>query len=68
MLAFWVACEPALPGGGGGGGSGGGAGKGRLKLIATTSLEFEYLHRKGRCQMLIGGDDNSNDVITLSAC
>ena len=24
---------------------------------ATTSLEFEYLHRKSRCEMLIGGDD-----------
>ena len=33
--------------------------------LATTSLEFEYLHRKSRCKMLIGGDDISNDVITL---
>ena len=39
------------------------AGKGRE--VATTSLEFEYLHRKSRCKMLIGGDDISNDVITL---
>ena len=31
--------------------------------LATTSLEFEYLHRKSRCPMLIGGDDISNDVI-----
>ena len=33
--------------------------------LATTSLEFEYMHRKSRCEMLIGGDDISNDVITL---
>ena len=32
--------------------------------LATTSLEFQYLHRKSRCEMLIGGDDISNDVIT----
>ena len=32
------------------------------------SLEFEYLHRKSRCEMLIGGDDISNDVITLGTC
>ena len=35
--------------------------------LATTSLEFEYLHRKSRCEMLIGGDDTGNDVITLGA-
>ena len=33
--------------------------------LAITSLEFEYLHRKNRCEMLIGEDDISNDVITL---
>ena len=32
------------------------------------SLEFEYLHRKSLCEMLIGGDDISNDVITLGMC
>ena len=32
------------------------------------SLEFEDLHRKTRCEMLIGGDDISNDVITLEVC
>ena len=32
--------------------------------LATTSLEFEYLLRESRCEMLIGGDDISNDVIT----
>ena len=31
-------------------------------------MEFEYLHRKSRCEMLIGGDDISNDVITLGTC
>ena len=31
-------------------------------------LEFEYLNRKSRCEMLIGGDDISNNVITLDAC
>ena len=36
--------------------------------LATTSLEFENLHRKRRCEMLIGGDDKSNDVITLGKC
>jgi len=32
------------------------------------SLEFEYLHRKSRCEMLIGGDDISNDAVTLGMC
>ena len=36
--------------------------------LATTSLEFEYMHRKSQCEMLIGGDDISNDVITLCTC
>ena len=36
--------------------------------LATTSLEFEYLRRKSRCEMLIGGGDISNGVITLGAC
>ena len=36
--------------------------------LATTSLEFEYRHRKSRCEMLIGGDDISNDVITHGTC
>ena len=36
--------------------------------LATTSLEFEYLHRKSRCEMLIGGGDISNDVTTLGTC
>ena len=36
--------------------------------LATTSLEIEYLHRKSLCEMLIGGDDISNDIITLGSC
>ena len=31
--------------------------------LVTTFLEFEYLHRKSRCKMLI-----SNDVIILGTC
>ena len=27
--------------------------------VGTTSLEFEYLHRKSSCEMLFGGDDIS---------
>lgn len=37
-------------------------------VLATSSLDYEYLHRKSRCKMLIGGDDISNDVITLGTC
>ena len=33
--------------------------------LGTTSLEFEYLHGESRCEMLVVGDDISNDVITL---
>ena len=36
--------------------------------LATTFLDFEYLHRKRQCEMLIGGDDFGNDVITLGTC
>ena len=36
--------------------------------LATTSLEFEYLHQKSRCKIMIGRDDISNDVITLGTC
>ena len=46
--------------------SGIGVGKGRL---ATKSLEIKWLHRESRCEMmLIGGEDVSNDVITLGTC
>ena len=33
--------------------------------LATRSLKFEYLHRKSRCEMLIGKDNISSDVIYL---
>ena len=37
--------------------------------LATTSLKFEYMHRKSQCEMLIGGDDISTvTTITLGAC
>ena len=37
--------------------------------LATTSLEFVYLHlKKSQCKMLIGEGDISNDVITLGTC
>ena len=36
--------------------------------LATTSPEFEYLHRKTPYEMLIGGDDISSDIITLGRC
>ena len=51
-------CEQALQGA---------LAKGREKEgePATTSVEFEYLYRKSRCEMLITGDDISNDDITL---
>ena len=48
------------------GGSGGRAGK--EGELATSSLEFECLHRKTRCEMPIGGGDIGNDVITLGSC
>ena len=36
--------------------------------LATTFLEFEYLLRKSRCEMLIGVDDIGKDVIILGTC
>ena len=30
--------------------------------------KIEYLHRKSRCEMLMGGDDISYDVIILGTC
>ena len=41
------------------------AGWGKEGELVTMSLESEYLHRKSQCEMLIGRDDISNDVITL---
>ena len=56
-----IACEQALQGALA-------AGREEEGELAITSLEFEYLHRKSPREMLIGGDDISNDVITLGAC
>ena len=44
------------------------AGWEKERELATMSLEFEYLHRKSLCEMLIGGDDISNDVIAQGTC
>ena len=51
-----IAYEQALPGALA-------AGQEKEGELATTFLEFEYLHRKSRCKML-----TSNDVITLGTC
>ena len=53
-----VACEQALWGTLA-------VGKEKVGEIATTSLEFEYLHQRGRCEMLIGIDDTTIGVSTL---
>ena len=60
-VASGLACEQALRGALT-------AGREKEGELATTSLEFEYLHRKSPCEMLIGGDDISNYVITLGTC
>ena len=44
------------------------AGQEKKGELATTSLEYEYLHRTSRYKILIGGDDISNDVFTLGTC
>ena len=44
------------------------AGWEKERELATMSLEFEYLHPKSLCEMLIGGDDISNDVIAQGTC
>ena len=49
-------------------GRSGASGRKKEGELTTMSLEFEYLHRKSRCEMLIGGDDISNDLITLRTC
>ena len=60
-MSSYIACEQALRGAPA-------AGRENEGELATTSLEFEYQHRKRRGEMLIGGDDISNDVINLGAC
>ena len=50
----------------------GGGGKRKQSLQLRRWNLFEYLprkiHRQSRCEMLIGKDDISNDVITLGTC
>ena len=41
---------------------------GREKKGELARLWNLILHRKSRCEMLIGGDDISNDVIALGTC
>ena len=36
--------------------------------LAASSLEFEYLHQKSLCEILIGRNDISNDASTLGMC
>ena len=53
-----IACEQALSGGGG-------AKEGKMEReLATTSQEFEYLHRKFRCKILIGELVMTSSVFT----
>ena len=42
------------------------AGRDKEGELATTSLGFDYLHRKSRCVMLIGGDDIRNEALPLA--
>ena len=56
-----LACEQALRGALA-------AGREEEEALSTTYLEFEYLHGKSRCEVMIGEDDISNDVITLGTC
>ena len=61
FVAFELACKQALWGALA-------AGREKEGELATVSLEFEYLHRKSRCEMLIGGHDINNDVVTNGTC
>ena len=51
-----VSCEQALQGA---------VGREKEGELATMSLDLNNLHRKSRCEMLIGGNDISKDVMTL---
>ena len=50
LLTSLLACEQTLWGAMA-------AGREREGELATTSLEFEYLHQKSQCEMLIGRDE-----------
>ena len=43
-------------------------GKGRRASLQLRLWNLNFLHGKSRCDMLIGGDDISDDVITLGTC
>ena len=45
VRCFWTSLRASSPG------------REKEGQLATRSLEFKYLHRKSRCEMLIGGDD-----------
>ena len=68
IFTFWVACEPALKGGRGGGEGLAAGGKRKVKINCNYVSGILISVSKRRCEMLIGGDDISNDVITLGAC
>ena len=42
------------------------AGWEKEREFATSSRELDYLPRKSLCEMLIVGDDISNNVVTLN--
>ena len=50
LLTSLLACEQTLLGAMA-------AGREKEGELATTSLEFEYLHGKSQCEMLIGRDE-----------
>ena len=58
VLGQEIACGQALQGA-----LAGGRGREKEGELATTSLEL-----KSRCEMLIGGDDISDDIITRGKC
>ena len=61
LITNMLACEQALQGAMA-------ARQEKERELAIRSLEFEYLRRKSQCKMLIGGDNISNDIITLGMC
>ena len=57
-LSFSLSLRPSSPGPSGGGAS----------CLQLRLWNFEHLHLKSPCEMLICWDDTSNDVITLGTC
>ena len=64
VLGQEIACEQALQGALAGGRRGAGKGRGACNYVSG----IEYLHRKSRREMLIGGHDISDDIITRGTC